>query len=185
VEEDDNDLMTKVAAGERAAFAELFRRYAGRVEGYLAKSLGPSAAAEVAQEVFLKVWRNAHRYDASKAAPATWLFAIARNARVDRIRHTSRPEPDPDDPMWVPSQPTAPDGVIHAQREASAVRQMVGELPDKQRQVIAMAYLQGMSLPEVAVALEVPLGTVKSRVRLAMARLREASAAPDDTPNAG
>lgn len=172
---DDHELMGRIAQEQRDAFAELFRRYAGRVQGYLTKSLGAAAAAETTQEVFLRVWRKASRYDPSKASPSTWIFAIARNARVDRIRRVARPEPDPDDPMWVPSQPPPPDAATHRRREAERVRALVQALPDKQRQVVHMAYLSGRSLPEIASDLDIPLGTVKSRLRLAMARLRDAS----------
>ncbi len=177
--DDDHQLMARIAAGDRDAFAALFRRHGARVEGYLCRSLPASAAAEVTQEVFLRIWRHADRYDPRRAAPTTWMFTIVRNARIDRVRRRARPEPDPDDPMWVPSAPMAPDAVAQRHSQDQAVRARVNALPEAQRQVIAMAYLEGRSLPEIAEALEVPLGTVKSRVRLAMARLRDDAELPD------
>jgi RNA polymerase sigma-70 factor (ECF subfamily) len=165
--------MAKIAAGDRLAFAALFERHGGRVEGFLRRSLPPTAAAEVTQEVFLRVWRHAARYDRAKASPTTWLFSIARNARTDRQRRRARPEPDPDDPMWVPSAPVAPDTRAHRAARDATLKARVHSLPPKQRQVIELAYLEGLTLSEIAERLAVPLGTVKSRVRLAMGRLRD------------
>jgi len=161
-----------IATGNRQAFAALFQRHGGRVEGFLRRSLPSTAAAEVTQEVFLRVWRHAARYDPTKASPTTWLFSIARNARTDRQRRRARPEPDADDPMWVPSAPAPPDAATHLKVRDAALRARVEALPTKQREVIVLAYLEGLTLSEIAERLEVPLGTVKSRVRLAMGRLR-------------
>jgi len=170
---DDHQLMERIATGDRQAFAALFHRHGGKVEGYLRRTLPPTAAAEVTQEVFLKVWRYASRFDPRKASPTTWLYSIARNARTDRGRRRSRPEPDPEDPMWVPSEPPPPDAATQRRHRDATLRDRVAQLPDKQRRVIELAYLDGLTLSEVADHLGCPLGTVKSRVRLAMARLRD------------
>lgn len=169
---DDRDLLAAVARRDRAAFEELFRRYAGRVKGLLLRSLPPARAEEVAQEVMIRVWHNAVRYDASRASPATWIFTIARNARIDAQRRSAHPTPDPHDPMWVPAGEEPPDAAVSRRATADRMRSALDELPANQLEVLHRAYLQGQTLAEVAEALEVPLGTVKSRVRLAMERLR-------------
>jgi RNA polymerase sigma-70 factor (ECF subfamily) len=175
---EDRDLVVAVARRDRAAFEELFRRFAPRVKGLLVRSLGPTRAEEVAQDVMLRVWHNAPRYDPSRASPATWIFTIARNARIDAIRRVARAAPDPEDPMWVPAGEEPPDAAAARRATAERVRSALDELPANQLEVLDRAYLQGQSLSEVAEALSVPLGTVKSRVRLAMERLR--LLVPDD-----
>ena len=176
VDTDDQDLLERIGQGDREAFAALYEGWAGRLVAFLTPALGATAASETAQEVLIRVWRFAHRYDRRRASPATWIFTIARNARTDRYRRMGRPEPDPTDPMWVPAP--APDPVSHsvATQRAERVRAALSEPPPKQREVMERAYLQGHSLSEIAAALEVPLGTVKSRSRLALQRLRAALA---------
>ncbi len=169
---DDRDLLAAVARRDRAAFAELFRRFAGRVKGLLLRSLPPDRAEEVAQEVMLRVWHSAERYDPTRASPATWIFTIARNARIDAQRRAAHATPDPADPVWVPSPEEAPDAAAARRANADRMRLALDELPPNQLDVLHRAYLQGQTLTEVAEALSVPLGTVKSRVRLAMERLR-------------
>ena len=175
---EDRDLLAAIARRDRAAFEELFRRFAPRVKGLLVRSIGPTRAEEVTQEVMLRVWHNAPRYDASRASPATWIFTIARNARIDAIRRVAHAAPDPADPMWVPAAEEAPDAAAARRATAEQIRSALDDLPEHQLEVLDRAYLQGQSLSEVAEALAVPLGTVKSRVRLAMERLR--LLVPDD-----
>jgi len=179
---DDRDLLARVAEGRTDAFAELYERYAARLCAFLQPSLGHAGAAETTQEVLMRVWRNAHRFDPSRASAATWIYAIARNARTDRFRRMGRPEPDPDDPMWVPSAPDSPDAQIEAQRRARRLHDALGSLPAAQREVMERAYLRGQSMSEIADELGLPLGTVKSRSRLALKRLREALA--EEPPSA-
>ncbi len=169
---DDVALIRAVAERDRGAFAELYARFAPRVAGFLRQSLPASKADEITQEVMLRVWRKAPTYQPERASPATWIFTIARNARIDAIRRGGRAEPDPDDPMWVPSSPQAPDVAAEQRREDQRVRDALAQLPAGQLEVLERAYMRGQALSEVAEALELPLGTVKSRVRLAMERLR-------------
>jgi RNA polymerase sigma-70 factor (ECF subfamily) len=169
---DDRDLLHAVARRDRSAFEEVFRRYAGRVKGLLLRSLPPDRAEEVTQEVMLRVWRSAERYDPSRASPATWIFTIARNARIDAQRRAAHATPDPADPMFVPDTEEPPDVAASRRANAERIRSALDELPPNQLDVLDRAYLQGQTLAEVAEALSVPLGTVKSRVRLAMDRLR-------------
>ena len=176
---DDPDLLAAIANGDRAAFAELFRRFAPRINGFLRQSLAAAKAEEVTQEVMLRIWRKARSYDRRRASPATWIFTIARNARIDALRRTGRAEPEPDDPMWVPSSPPPPDEEVVRRAAEDRMRQALDGLPAGQLEVLERAYLQGQTLSEVATALDLPLGTVKSRVRLALERLR--GALPDGT----
>ncbi|MEZ4241558.1 MAG: sigma-70 family RNA polymerase sigma factor [Myxococcota bacterium] len=169
---EDRDLLQAIAAGDRSAFAELFRRYAPRINGFLRQSLSASKAEELTQDVMLRIWRKAKTYDPDRAAPATWIFTIARNARTDALRRGGRPEPDPEDPVWVPSSPDAPDEEADKRDAEVRVREALDGLPPAQLEVLERAYLQGQTLAEVAEGLKIPLGTVKSRVRLAMERLR-------------
>lgn len=176
---DDRELLVAIAGADRAAFAELFRRFAPRINGFLRQSVPASKAEEITQEVMLRIWRNAGTYDPGRASPATWIFTIARNARIDALRRSGRPEPDPEDPVWVPSGPDAPDAQVARHREEVAVRQALDGLPEGQLEVLERAYLQGQTLSEVSEALGIPLGTVKSRVRLALERLRGVLPSPE------
>ncbi len=170
---DDPNLLARVAEGDRAAFAELYQRYAGRICAFLTPALGRTAAVETMQEVMLRVWRHARRYDPARAAASTWIYTIARNARTDRYRRLGRPEPDPDDPMWVPSASADPFDAAAASQRAATVHRALATLPKPQREVLERSYLQGQTMVEIAEALGVPLGTVKSRSRLALQRLRD------------
>ena len=171
----DGDLLGLVAEEDRLAFAELFKRYAGRVKAFLLRwGMPGDQAEEVAQEVMVSIWRRADSFDAKKAAASTWIFAIARNRRIDLIRKTARREPDPEDPLF--ERDPDPDGmVIFSQQERQrTIRAAIAELPGDQQEVLRIAFFEGLSHGECATALEVPLGTVKSRIRLAFRKLREA-----------
>ena len=175
-EEDDAALMARVAdARDRAAFAELFARYAVRVKAFLIRGgAAHDVADEAAQEVMVSVWRRAGQYDAGKASVATWIYAIARNRRIDLIRRQTRPAPDPEDPLFQPDpEPDPADTAAHADRDAR-VRGALEALSDDQREVVRLAFYAGMTQTEIAEATGAPLGTIKSRLRLAFARLRGA-----------
>jgi RNA polymerase sigma-70 factor (ECF subfamily) len=169
---DDTGLLLQIAAKDRAAFAELFHRYSPRIAGFLRRALPSGKADEVLQDVMLRVWQKAPTFRPDRASATTWIFAIARNARIDALRRGGRPEPDPDDPMWVPSAPEPPDRQVEQADSDARVRAALSDLPALQLEVLERAYVRGESLSEIAAALGIPLGTVKSRVRLAMERLR-------------
>jgi RNA polymerase sigma-70 factor (ECF subfamily) len=171
---DDADLIGRVARGDRAAFAALFRRWAGKVKGFLIRSgIGAAEADEAAQEVMLAIWRRADSFDPARAGAATWIYAIARNRRVDLLRRR-RPEPDPDDPLFVPDpEPPADAAAARADRDARVRDAMAGLGPD-QAQALRLAFYDGLSHAEIAAMLDLPLGTVKSRLRLAMGKVRAA-----------
>jgi RNA polymerase sigma-70 factor (ECF subfamily) len=173
---DDGDeaLLARVSQGDRAAFAALFGRYAGRVKGFLIRSgFPPAEADEAAQEVMLSVWRRADSFDPAKAGAATWIYAIARNRRVDMLRRR-RPEPDPDDPLFAPEPEPQPAAAAARRDRDRAVRAALADLNEEQRLVVRLAFYDGLSHGEIAAMIDAPLGTVKSRIRLAMGRLRGA-----------
>lgn len=157
----------------RDAFAALFSHFAPRLKGYLLR-LGASdgQAEEVAQEAMLTVWRKAQLYDRKKAAASTWIFTIARNRRIDLLRRQKFPEIDADDPVLVPDAPAQPDEEVISARQDSEVRQALDTLPPEQRELVRLAFYNGWSHSKIAADTNLPLGTVKSRLRLAFSRLR-------------
>lgn len=172
----DADLVQAVAGNkDRDAFAELFRRYAGRVKGFLMKAGAPGdMAEEVAQEVMVLVWRKAGQFDATRASVATWIYTIARNRRIDLIRRSNRPAPDPLDPAFQPDPEPDPAATIAVGERDAKVRVVLAELNADQRKVVELSFFVGLSHGEIAEELGLPLGTVKSRLRLALGRLRAA-----------
>ena len=167
-------LLGRVAAHQdRTAFAVLFAHFAPRVKAYLLRLGAPSGVAEeLAQEALLSVWRKAHLFDPAKASAATWLFTIARNLRIDAIRRERRPELDPDDFMPEPDA-DADAGLMLAENEGR-LRLALKELPADQIQVVELSFFADKPHSQIAVELGIPLGTVKSRLRLAMGRLKRA-----------
>lgn len=167
-------LMQAVAnAGDRAAFAILYDHFAPRLKAYMMRLGAPEdVAEELAQESLIVAWRRAATFDAAQASVATWLFTIARNKRIDRLRREKRPEIDPADPALVPADAPAPDsGVDQAETEARLRRAMQG-LPADQMHLLQLAFFADLSHRDIAARENLPLGTVKSRIRLALARLR-------------
>lgn len=169
----DAQLLARIATGDKAAFAEIFNRYAVRVKAFIMRGGTVSDDAdEIAQEVLVTVWRKAHQFDETKAGASTWIFAIARNRRIDMIRRRARPEPDPEDPLFQPAaEPTGLEA-LSAQQMADKVREGVAQLPADQRVVVRAAFYDGLSHAEIATLLDLPLGTVKSRIRLSFKHLR-------------
>jgi RNA polymerase sigma-70 factor (ECF subfamily) len=119
----------------------------------------------------LSVWRNATGYDPARASAATWIYAIARNRRIDMLRRR-RPEPDPHDPMFQPDADPTPDAAAAVAARDRALRAALADLGPDQMQVVRLAFYDGLSHAEIAAILDAPLGTVKSRIRLAFGRLR-------------
>lgn len=158
---------------DKAAFAELFRHFAPRVKAFLMKSGStPDFAEECAQEVMTTIWRKAHMFDGSKASVSTWIFTIARNRRIDMIRKNRRPEPE--DLPWGPEAEPEPDDVLALQQDTEQLGQALAALPEKQRRLIERAYFGDLTHSEIANETGLPLGTIKSRIRLALDRLRHA-----------
>lgn len=162
------------ARADRAAFAALFGHFAPRLKTYLMRlGCDPASAEEIAQEAMLAVWRKAGSFDRRQASAATWIFTIARNRRIDRLRRERRPAFDPDDPALVPDPPEDADRSVWAGQVEGRVREAINSLPPEQSELIRRAYFEDQSHREIAETSGLPLGTVKSRIRLALQRLRE------------
>jgi RNA polymerase sigma-70 factor (ECF subfamily) len=158
--------------GDREAFAALFNHFAPRVKSYLLRlGAGGEAAEELAQETLLTVWRRASAFDPRRAAASTWIFTIARNLRIDVLRRERRGVPA-EDPSDAPPDPTPADQALSALQDEARISAALTTLPAEQAQVIRLAFFSDKPHSEIAADLSLPLGTVKSRLRLAMMRLR-------------
>jgi len=159
---------------DEAAFHDLYAHFSGRIKSFLmGKGTQESVAEELTQEIMLIVWRRAESYNPEKAAPSTWLFTIARNRRTDYLRGNSRIEIELDDEMLEidSTEPTQEDQVGLFQ-QSQILEQALNKLPQEQRQVIHLSYFRGKSHGAIAQWLDLPVGTVKSRIRLAMQSIR-------------
>ncbi|MFP3944690.1 MAG: sigma-70 family RNA polymerase sigma factor [Alphaproteobacteria bacterium] len=169
-------LVEAVAAGrDRSAFAELFTHFAPRIKGYMIR-LGaePAQAEELTQDAMLTVWRKAYTFDRRQASVSTWLFTIARNRRIDILRREGRPEFDPNDPLLVPDPAPAPDSLAQQAQREERLRRAMTQLPSEQLDLLQRAFFSGRSHRDIAGDTGLPLGTVKSRLRLAFGHLRRA-----------
>lgn len=127
-------------------------------------------AEECTQEVMATIWRKAHMFDGSKASVSTWIFTIARNRKIDLIRKQRRPEPE--DLPWGPEEEPSQADVMIIEEETERLGRAIAELPEKQRKLIERAYFGDLTHSEIAEETGLPLGTIKSRIRLALERLR-------------
>ncbi len=168
------DWIERVAAErDKAAFAALFREFAPRLKSFSMRGGLPSEAAEeVMQEAMISVWRKAHQFDRTKASPSTWLFTIVRNKRLDYLRRENRPKLQEDDFAHVERTTSGADQDVFALQQNETLRSRLKKLPAEQLEVIQKAFFEDKSHTEVADDLGVPLGTIKSRIRLALGRLR-------------
>lgn len=168
------DLVDRVARmRDRGAFARLFDHFAPRINAYLLR-LGTDngSAEELTQEVMVTLWRKAELFDRTKSSVATWLFRIARNRRIDAVRRDKSALLDPDDPILHPAAMDDAAEVFDAGQREERVRNALKELPLEQIELIDLAFFQGLSHSQIAERTGLPLGTVKSRIRLAFSRLR-------------
>jgi len=168
------DLLVAVGARQdRAAFAELFAYYAPRVKSYLMRLGSDGAQAEeIAQDVMVNVWRKATLFDRTQASVSTWIFRIARNRRIDVFRRARRPDLDPEEPMILPAGVEAPEARVESRETETRVRAALRGLPEEQVNLLKLAFYEGLSHREIAERIGVPLGTVKSRIRLAFAKMK-------------
>lgn len=156
---------------DQSAFAELFDHFAPRVKGFLMKSgASPDLAEDVAQDAMATLWRKAHMFDPAKASVSTWIFTIARNRRIDVLRKQRRPEPE--ELTWGPEAEPDQEDVLALQQESAQLGEAIAALPDKQKELIVRAYYGELTHNEIAEQTGLPLGTIKSRIRLALDRLR-------------
>lgn len=180
VREDDSALLARLASRESDALAELYDRYGRTVFAVLYRMLpDPEAAEEVCQDAFQHVWRAAASYRGDRGAVRTWLLAIARNAAIDwrRTRGKRIARETVLDAAAGLASPGSVEEVVDGRLQAQRMRTLVAALPDEQRRCLELAYWGGFSQSEIAASTGAPLGTVKSRMRLGMEKLR-ASLAP-------
>ena len=158
---------------DEAAFAELFRHFAPRVKAFLRKGGTDEALAEdCMQDVMATIWRKAHLFDPDRASVATWIFTIARNRRIDIFRRQGRPEPD--DLPWGPEPEPEQVDILALRQDSARLVRAIRDLPDSQRDLVVRAYYGDLTHSELAAETGLPLGTIKSRLRLALDRLRHA-----------
>ena len=175
--EEMSDLLSRIARDRsEEAFALLFEGYAHRVRAYmLRQGADPATAEELAQETLLVVWRKAALYSSEKGSLSTWIFTIARNLRIDRLRRETAWQELPDDlANTLVSSEVAPDESASMRQREGRVQSVLSNLSPEQRQVVEMAYIEGLSHSQISERLSLPLGTVKSRMRLAYQKVRDA-----------
>lgn len=166
-----DDMVAVRDARDEAAFIRVFGHFGPRVKAFLMRTgMDAALAEECAQEVLVTVWNKAHLYDATRASPSTWIFTIARNKKIDVLRKQRRPEPE--DLPWGPEAEPDQAEVIGLQQESEQLGRALRDLPEKQRELIEKAYFGELSHSEIADQTGLPLGTIKSRIRLALERLR-------------
>lgn len=164
---------------DREAFAELFRFFAPRLKGFgMRRGVEAAAAEELAQETMLAVWRKAETFDPAKAVVSTWIFTIIRNKRIDLFRREGFPEAELSEIEEYSSNDDGPEQSVDATETEMTVRDLMKDLPAEQLQIIKMAFYEEKSHSVIAGELNLPLGTVKSRIRLALSRMR--TAMPED-----
>jgi RNA polymerase sigma factor (sigma-70 family) len=160
---------------DRAAFTRLFRHFAPLMKAFAlsGSTLSANNADELVQEVMLKVWQKAGAFNAEKAAASTWIYTIARNSRTDLFRRLQKFDtPLSADDVSGSQESEEAFMVLHQKRGRDKIRGLIDELPNDQAQILAKVYMEGKSHSEVAGELDIPLGTVKSRVRLALQKLQ-------------
>jgi RNA polymerase sigma-70 factor (ECF subfamily) len=170
------DFLQRIAErGDVDAFRKLFQAYAPRVKSYMMRQgADANTAEELAQETLLTVWRKAGLYSGDKGNPTTWIFAIARNLRIDRLRRELTWVALPDGYDQEASPDATPEEILAEEERRAGVQRALAELPHDQHEVVLLSYIEGLSHSEIAGRLGLPLGTVKSRMRLAYLKIREA-----------
>ncbi len=179
---DDEALVAEVARAQTEALSALYDRYSRLVYSLAFHIVSdPQAAEEITQDVFVQLWNRAATYDSAQGKLISWLASMARNRAIDELRRKSV-RPEGHSAAWADD--TVPefqeDGQVEQtvawSQEKRAIRRAIGDLPEEQRQVLALAYFEGYSHQQIATALGEPLGTVKTRLRLAIQKLRQALA---------
>jgi RNA polymerase sigma-70 factor, ECF subfamily len=169
------EMIKAVAARQdRSAFAALFERYAPQVKMMLMRMGTPAEVAEeIAQEALIVVWRKAAYYEPSRASVSAWIYTIARNLRIDHLRRDKRMRLHTHYQVVEQDEPPRPDGALDAMERERLLLAALGELSDDQVRIVRLSFFEGHPHSDIAELLDIPLGTVKSRLRLALNRLRE------------
>ena len=179
---EDLELLAKISEKDRQALAELYDRYGRRVFALAVRMLNdPVGSEEVTQDVFMSVWRRGASYTSKKGKFTTWLFSIAHNRTIDELRKRkrdrSRENTDIDDHLNIQSSDISPADAAVAQSEYLQIRAAMEKLPVEQKHVVDLSYFKGLTQTEIAMKTGQPLGTVKTRMRLALKKLRTALSA--------
>jgi RNA polymerase sigma-70 factor (ECF subfamily) len=176
---DDATLIDLIARARTEALGELYDRYSRLVYSLAVNTVGDyGTAEEITQDVFVRVWQRAASYQAERAKVSTWLTSIARHRAIDQLRRRGA-RPEQHTVSWAEAEPDSltangnPQEAAQLAMDRDKVRSALAQLPEEQRQVLALAYFQGYTQQQIADALDQPLGTVKTRVRLAMQKLRQ------------
>ena len=169
------DLLLRIAeTGDRKAFSEIYAYFAPRIKGFLMRGGATAEEAEdLAQDAMVKVLRKAKLFDPAKASASTWIFTIARNARIDAIRRASKPALDPDEPALAPEEAPRADHLCELNERNARIRQAFNVLPPDQQEVMRLHFYEDEPHSAIAERLGLPLGTVKSRLRLAFEKVRK------------
>ncbi|MDF1854361.1 sigma-70 family RNA polymerase sigma factor [Pseudooceanicola sp.] len=167
-------LIARTALGDRAAFAALYQATSAKLFGICLRVLNSTAEAEDAvQEVYVKVWRNADRYQAGGYSPMTWLITIARNHAIDRIRARRKSADGLDEAKDLPDAAPGPEALAVASDEAARLYACLAELPEDRCDAVRLAYLQGETYADLATRFDVPLNTMRTWLRRSLLKLRE------------
>ncbi|MGI9481729.1 MAG: sigma-70 family RNA polymerase sigma factor [Hyphomicrobiales bacterium] len=159
---------------DKQAFREVFLHFGPRLKSFMMRKGADAALAEeLVQETMLTVWRKSSLYSSDKGTVTTWIFTIARNLRIDRLRRESSLHFTDLENYDAPSEDPGSDDQVNLMQQQQKVRDALDELPEEQRQIIYMSYIMGMPQSEISERLDLPLGTVKSRMRLAYRKLRK------------
>lgn len=169
-----DEFLVRVAdSGDRQAFAQLYEYFAPRVKGFLMRrGAGPEDAEDLAQDVMVKVLKKAKLFDPDKASASTWIFTIARNARIDAARRAARPNPTENDPSLAPEEAPRADFLCELKERDARIQKAIRSLPSEQRDAMRLHFYEDEAHSAIAERLGVPLGTVKSRLRLAFEKVR-------------
>jgi RNA polymerase sigma-70 factor (ECF subfamily) len=168
-------LVAVARSRDREAYAALFAFYAPRLKAFMMRSgMAASAAEDVAQETMLLVWKKASYFDPARAGVSTWIFTIGRNVRIDRLRRESRPAAAAAafDPSDQPDSPVSGEAAVMTAEREERVRSAIAMLSPEQADILRLSFFGDKPQSDIASELGIPLGTVKSRVRLALGRLR-------------
>jgi RNA polymerase sigma-70 factor (ECF subfamily) len=169
------ELLARVAATkDRAAFAQLFDHFAPRLKSFMMrKGSNAEQAEDLAQEAMIAVWTKAHMFSTDRGSVSTWVFTIARNLRIDRLRREkSQLYTDLED-FDAPDLSTGAEEGLGRSQEDNHVARALAQIPEEQRQLLILSYVEDVTQSEIALRLKIPLGTVKSRMRLGYSRLRK------------